>query len=43
MKKWSSFAVESPTSIVHQASHPMTHHREPSLSLRKPVHQYMRH
>ncbi|PHH86707.1 hypothetical protein CDD83_9868 [Cordyceps sp. RAO-2017] len=25
MKKWSSFAVESPTSIVHQVSHPMTH------------------
>ncbi|UNI18284.1 Carboxy-cis,cis-muconate cyclase [Purpureocillium takamizusanense] len=26
MKKWSSYAVESPTSIVHQASHPMLHH-----------------
>ncbi|OAQ92222.1 carboxy-cis,cis-muconate cyclase [Purpureocillium lilacinum] len=26
MKKWSSFAVESPTSIVHQGSHPMLHH-----------------
>ncbi|GAO16157.1 hypothetical protein UVI_02045470 [Ustilaginoidea virens] len=24
-KKWSSFAVESPTSIVHKASHPMLH------------------
>jgi carboxy-cis,cis-muconate cyclase len=31
MKKWSSFAVESPTSIVHQASHPMLHHREPTI------------
>jgi carboxy-cis,cis-muconate cyclase len=27
MKKWSSFAAESPTSIVHKASHPMLHHR----------------
>ncbi|KAL3962512.1 hypothetical protein ACCO45_004035 [Purpureocillium lilacinum] len=26
MKKWSSFAVESPTSIVRQGSHPMLHH-----------------
>ncbi|KEY69125.1 hypothetical protein S7711_04908 [Stachybotrys chartarum IBT 7711] len=25
MKKWSSYAVESPTSITHQASHPMLH------------------
>jgi carboxy-cis,cis-muconate cyclase len=23
MKKWSSFAVRSPTDIVHEASHPM--------------------
>ncbi|KAF4122809.1 carboxy-cis,cis-muconate cyclase [Geosmithia morbida] len=26
MKKWSSFRVESPTSIIHEASHPMLHH-----------------
>ncbi|KAL7932725.1 hypothetical protein V8C35DRAFT_306567 [Trichoderma chlorosporum] len=26
MKKWSSFKVNSPTEIVHQASHPMLHH-----------------
>ncbi|POR38475.1 Carboxy-cis,cis-muconate cyclase [Tolypocladium paradoxum] len=25
MKKWSSYAVESPTSIVHEASHPLLH------------------
>ena len=23
MKKWSSFAVRSPTEIVHEASHPI--------------------
>lgn len=23
MKKWSSFAVKSPTEIIHEASHPM--------------------
>jgi carboxy-cis,cis-muconate cyclase len=28
MKKWSSFAVKSPTEIVHTASHPMEHDRE---------------
>ena len=27
MKKWSSFAVKSPTEIIHQASHPMGHER----------------
>ncbi|KAI1866895.1 uncharacterized protein JN550_007442 [Neoarthrinium moseri] len=27
MKKWSSFAVKSPTEIVHEASHPMLHDR----------------
>ena len=27
MKKWSSFAVKSPTEIIHQASHPMEHER----------------
>lgn len=27
MKKWSSYAVKSPTEIVHEASHPMTHDR----------------
>jgi carboxy-cis,cis-muconate cyclase len=32
MKKWSSFAVESPTSIVHQASHPMLHHPQAQSS-----------
>ncbi|KOS23095.1 Carboxy-cis [Escovopsis weberi] len=26
MKKWSSFAVASPTEITHKASHPMLHH-----------------
>ncbi|KAF3342770.1 hypothetical protein VdG2_08757 [Verticillium dahliae VDG2] len=30
MKKWSSYAVESPTSITHTASHPMTHEPEAS-------------
>ncbi|KID92995.1 3-carboxy-cis,cis-muconate cyclase [Metarhizium guizhouense ARSEF 977] len=30
MKKWSSFAVESPTNITHQASHPMLHQPEAS-------------
>lgn len=30
MKKWSSFAVKSPTEITHQASHPMEH--EPQAS-----------
>lgn len=28
MKKWSSFAVKSPTEIVHEASHPMNHDRK---------------
>lgn len=27
MKKWSSFRVHSPTSIVHQVSHPLVHDR----------------
>ena len=26
-KKWSSFAVHSPTDIRHEASHPMLHDR----------------
>lgn len=30
MKKWSSFAVESPTSILHQTSQPMLHEPEAS-------------
>ena len=30
MKKWSSFAVKSPTEIVHEASHAMGSDREPS-------------
>lgn len=28
MKKWNSFAVKSPTEIVHQASHPVAGHRK---------------
>ena len=28
MKKWNSFAVNSPTEIVHQASHPVAGHRK---------------
>lgn len=28
MKKWSSFRVDSPTSIIHTSSHPMDHDRE---------------
>ena len=28
MKKWSSFAVRSPTEIVHETSHPMLHDRK---------------
>ncbi|KAJ5682085.1 Carboxy-cis-cis-muconate cyclase [Penicillium maclennaniae] len=28
MKKWNSFAVNSPTDIVHQASHPVAGHRK---------------
>lgn len=31
MKKWSSFAVKSPTEIVHEASHPMGGDRKFSL------------
>lgn len=27
MKKWNSFAVNSPTEIVHQVSHPVAGHR----------------
>lgn len=27
MKKWSSFAVKSPSEIVHEASHEMRHDR----------------
>lgn len=27
MKKWNSFAVKSPTEIVHEASHPIGGHR----------------
>jgi carboxy-cis,cis-muconate cyclase len=29
MKKWNSFAVHSPTEIVHQVSHPVAGHRMP--------------
>ena len=32
MKKWSSFAVKSPTEIVHEASHPMGDDRTLTLS-----------
>ncbi|KAH8205385.1 hypothetical protein TruAng_000464 [Truncatella angustata] len=32
MKKWSSFAVKSPTEIVHEASHPMLHDRMSPIS-----------
>ncbi|ROT36642.1 carboxy-cis,cis-muconate cyclase [Sodiomyces alkalinus F11] len=32
MKKWSSYAVRSPTEIVHEASHPMTHDPRASSS-----------
>ncbi|KAK7743979.1 hypothetical protein SLS62_010394 [Diatrype stigma] len=32
MKKWSSFAVKSPTEIVHEASHPMDHDPQASLA-----------
>lgn len=41
MKKWASFAVKSPTEIVHEASHPMLHHRAYRLSLpdKPPPHQ----
>jgi hypothetical protein len=33
MKKWSSFAVKSPTEIIHQASHPMEHERMHAFSI----------
>ncbi|KAF7558542.1 hypothetical protein G7046_g5601 [Stylonectria norvegica] len=29
MKRWTSFAVESPTNIIQQTSHPMLHDRKP--------------
>lgn len=32
MKKWASFAVKSPTDIVHEASHPMGDDRMPLSS-----------
>ncbi|KAI0129411.1 hypothetical protein BJ170DRAFT_270430 [Xylariales sp. AK1849] len=32
MKKWTSFAVKSPTEIVHEASHPMLHHPQAASS-----------
>ncbi|KAJ3955409.1 hypothetical protein N0V92_008073 [Colletotrichum tropicale] len=32
MKKWSSFAVKSPSEIVHEASHDMTHDPNAALS-----------
>lgn len=32
MKKWNSFAVNSPTDIVHQASHPVAGHRMYTLA-----------
>lgn len=32
MKKWNSFAVQSPTEIIHQVSHPVAGHRT-SLTL----------
>lgn len=31
-KKWSSYAVESPTAIIHQVSHPMRHDANASLA-----------
>lgn len=31
MKKWNSFAVHSPTDIVHQVSHPVAGHGVSSL------------
>lgn len=33
MKKWSSFSVRSPTEIVHEVSHPMTHDRKSTRRL----------
>jgi carboxy-cis,cis-muconate cyclase len=36
MKKWSSFAVKSPTEIVHEASHPMLHDRTSPSTLTLP-------
>lgn len=41
MKKWSSFAVRSPTEIVHEASHPIGGDREGYLyrsTARRPAH-----
>ena len=35
MKKWSSFAVKSPTEISHRASHPMEHERKISIKSRE--------
>lgn len=32
MKKWSSFTVNTPTEITHDASHPMVHNESASLS-----------
>lgn len=37
MKKWNSFAVKSPTEIVHQVSHPVAGHRVYSLPFIQPV------
>lgn len=31
MKKWNSFAVHSPTDIIHQASHPLSGHRTSAI------------
>jgi hypothetical protein len=36
MKKWNSFAVNSPTEIVHQVSHPVAGHRTFQESLADP-------
>jgi carboxy-cis,cis-muconate cyclase len=33
MKKWNSFAVNSPTDIVHQVSHPVAGHRTSSIDI----------
>lgn len=37
MKKWSSFAVKSPTEIIHEASHPMGGDRTSSDVLLLPL------
>ncbi len=37
MKKWSSYAVNSPTDITHQVSHPMLHDRTSHQQMNLPV------